>query len=80
MTAPGDPAGPPKLPLVLLGLLTVATTAGPFVILAAVRGGPLPEWPPDRPVEWWAFAVVTVLVVGLLAACVTTGLWAGKKS
>ena len=80
MTARGPASRPPRLPLVLLGLLTVATTAGPFLILAAVRGGASPGWPPDRPVEWWAFGSVTAVVVGLLAGCVTTGLWAGEKS
>jgi drug/metabolite transporter (DMT)-like permease len=74
-----QPAGPPLLPLVLLGFLTIATLLGPFVIVLAIRGGPRPEWPPDRPVEWWTLGLVTTIVVALFTACVTAGLWARTR-
>ena len=70
---------PPKGPLVLLGLLSVATFAGPFGIYWILRGGERPEWPPDRAVEWVALCGVTSMVVGLLAACVTSGIWSRPK-
>jgi hypothetical protein len=74
------PAPPPKLPLVLLGLLTVASVAGPFVIFLTVRGGARPEWPPDRPVEWWVTGLICAAVVVLMGACVTSGIWARPKT
>ncbi len=76
----GPPApGPPKGPLVLLGLLTVATTAGPFAIFLAIRGGRSPDWPPDRAVEWWTFGLVTASVVVLMIGCLTAGLWSHPR-
>jgi hypothetical protein len=72
-------AKPPVLPLVLLGLLTLATMVGPFAIFLVVRGGARPEWPPDRPVEWWTLGVVTLGYAALLAACLTSGLWARQR-
>ena len=68
MTPTGRPV-PARLPLVLLGLMTLVTFAGPFLIVFAVRGGPRPEWPPDRPVEWWTFAAVTAAFAALMLAC-----------
>ena len=47
----------PRLPYVLLGLLTLATMVGPVAIVVAIRGGPSPDWPPDRAVEWWTFGL-----------------------
>jgi hypothetical protein len=60
--------------------MTFVSFAGPFVILAAVRGGPSKEWPPDRPVEWGTIAVVLALEVGLFLACVTVGWWRTRFS
>ena len=65
----------PKLPYVLLGLLSLLTFAGPFVIIVAVRGGESPHWPPDRAVEWWTFILICLSVVILMGFCVTVGLW-----
>ena len=65
----------PKLPYVLLGLLSLLTFAGPFVIIVAVRGGKSPHWPPDRAVEWWTFILICLSVVVLMGCCVTVGLW-----
>jgi len=75
MSRPQSPA-PPRLPLVLLGLMTVASMAGPFAIFLAIRGGRSPDWPPDRPVEWWTFGLITASVVVLMAGCLTSGRWA----
>jgi biotin transporter BioY len=51
---------------VLFGLLTLATFGGYFLIGHVLGGGEHPGWPPDRPVEWAAFAGVTGAVVGLM--------------
>jgi hypothetical protein len=64
----------PRGPFVLLGLMTLATFAGPVAIVASVRGGASREWPPDRAVEWWIFGLTTGLVVVLMAACLGLGL------
>ena len=63
----------PRAPFVLLGLMTVATVVGPIVISRAIRGGASPHWPPDRPVEWWTFGLITALVVVLMAICLGIG-------
>ncbi|QEH32801.1 hypothetical protein OJF2_12850 [Aquisphaera giovannonii] len=71
-----SPAEPlPRLPYVLLIAMTAVSFGGPFVMLAAVRGGPNAGWPPDRPVEWVAIAAVMILFLGLFAACVSLGAW-----
>jgi hypothetical protein len=67
-----------RLPYVLLGAMTFVSFAGPFVILAAVRGGPSKDWPPDRGVEWGTIIVVLGLEIGLFLACVTVGWWQRK--
>jgi hypothetical protein len=64
----------PRLPYVLLVLMTIATFGGPVGIAVVLRGGASPEWPPDRPVEWFAFGGVTGVVVILLVACLSIGL------
>lgn len=55
-----------RVAYILLGLLTLATFGGYFLIGAVLRGGASPAWPPDRPVEWGVFAGVTGSVVGLM--------------
>ncbi|GAC1451431.1 MAG: hypothetical protein NVSMB9_36390 [Isosphaeraceae bacterium] len=69
------PARPPMAPLVMLGLLTAATLLGPFAIFLTIRGGRSPDWPPDRPIEWWVLGLVCAAVVVLMAGCLTAGLW-----
>ncbi len=64
-----------RLPLILLGMLTVGTFAGPVAMLLVVRGGPSGEWPPDRPVEWVVIAAILTSVIALFVACVTVGWW-----
>jgi hypothetical protein len=64
----------PRGPYVLLGLMTLATFAGPVAIVASIRGGASREWPPDRAVEWWIFGLTTGLVLVLMLACLSLGL------
>lgn len=61
---------PPLLPMVLLAALSVLTLAGPFGIFVVLRGGANPEWPPDRPVEWWVFSLVCGVYATLMVVCV----------
>lgn len=63
-----------RLPYVLLGLMTLASFGGPFGIVAILQGGERPGWPPDRPVEWVAFAAICGLVAALMIACLALGL------
>jgi hypothetical protein len=65
----------PRLPYVLLILMTIASFGGPVGIGVVLRGGASPNWPPDRTVEWVAFAGVTGLVVALMIACLSIGWW-----
>jgi hypothetical protein len=68
-----------RLPYVLLGAMTLVSFAGPFVVLAAIRGGKSPGWPPDRPVEWGTIAVVLGLEIILFLVCVTAGWWQNRR-
>ncbi len=76
----GNPPVPglPKLPLILLGVLTVVTFGGPIVLLVVIQGGSRHDWPPDRAVEWWAFWLVIGLGIGLVTACIMTALRSRK--
>jgi hypothetical protein len=65
----------PRLPIVLLGAMTVASFCGPLVILVVVRGGASTGWPPDRPVEWLIIALVLAIEIVLFAACVSINWW-----
>ncbi|AGA25530.1 hypothetical protein [Singulisphaera acidiphila] len=69
-----------KTPFVLLGLLTVLTVGGPVVITQTIKGGASPGWPPDRPVEWWTFGLVTGAVLILMTACLAIGLVNWRKT
>ena len=64
----------PRLPYVLLGLMTTATLIGPLVIGFVLRGGDSPDWPPDQPVEWLIFVAVCVTVASLMFACLSLAL------
>jgi hypothetical protein len=70
---------PPVLPVIMLGLMTIASFGGPLVIFFVVRGGSRSVWPPDRAVEWWVTGGVIGLVVLLMTACVTCGVWAKPR-
>jgi hypothetical protein len=72
-------ANPSKAPLVLLGLMSLVTFTGPFAIFLVIRGGKSAVWPPDRPVEWWIFGVVTLAVVAMMIGCVTAGRWSRQR-
>ncbi len=63
------PKALPRLPLILLGFMTLLTFGGPIAIGAILRGGGSPDWPPDRPIEWAVLAVVSGLVAVLMLAC-----------
>ena len=70
----------PKTPFVLLGLMTVLTVGGPIAITQAIKGGASPGWPPDRPVEWWTFGLVTGAVLIVMSACLAIGLVNWRKN
>ncbi|WP_422925194.1 hypothetical protein [Singulisphaera sp. PoT] len=65
---------PPKLPLVLLGLMTILTLAGPIAITLVIRGGQHRSWPPDRPIEWATLLVVVAVFVVLMSLCLGMGI------
>jgi hypothetical protein len=69
-----------KTPFVLLGLLTIFTVGGPIAISQSIKGGASTRWPPDRPVEWWTFGLITGAVVVLMAACLGIGLVNWRKT
>lgn len=64
-----------NLPYVLLGAMTLVSFAGPFVVLATIRGGRSSGWPPDRPVEWGMIAAVLALEIILFLACISAAWW-----
>jgi RsiW-degrading membrane proteinase PrsW (M82 family) len=65
---------------VLLAAMTLASFAGPFVILGVLWGGKSAKWPPDRPVEWVVITVIFGLVIALFLACVSIGWWYRRAS
>ena len=71
---------PSVVPFLLLGLMTVLAFGGPFAIVLAIRGGRRPDWPPDRPLEWWTFGIVTGLFVILMTACLAIGLTQWRRA
>jgi len=77
---PAATASQTKLPFILLTLMTVATFGGPVVIGIVLRGGPSPEWPPDRPVEWITFVGICGLVFGIMVASVVILLKTQRKA
>ncbi len=79
MPPPAPKSAPPRGPLVLLGLMTVATLLGPIVITLTIQGGARREWPPDRPVEWWTLGLVVGAVVVLMIGCLTAGVRAKSR-
>lgn len=79
-TPPGPAQAPlPRTPFVMLGLMTLATLAGPLAIILTLRGGRVRTWPPDRPIEWITFIGVVVLVLGLLVGCVALAARARRR-
>ena len=70
MSSPSPSAPPTKvLPWALLGLMSFFSLVGPFLIFLVLKGGDREGWPPDRPVEWWAFGLITGLVMIWMTAC-----------
>ena len=68
-----------KLPWVMIGLMTLFSLVGPFVIFFVLKGGARQGWPPDRPIEWWTLGLITGSVIMLMLACVTVGIWSLRK-
>ena len=68
------PAAPTWTPVVLLGLLSIATMGGPLLIFIVLWGGERTAWPPDRPVEWWTFGLTIATYLALLTVCLAVGL------
>jgi hypothetical protein len=64
----------PRKLVVLMALMTVIAFCGPFCIGLVIRGGRSPDWPPDRPVEWYTLggttALLLILLVGTIAASI----------
>jgi hypothetical protein len=73
MTAPPSKKLP-RLPFVLLGLMTAFSFGGPLAIGYVLRGGASPNWPPDRPVEWVMLIGVSGMVILLMMACLSLAL------
>lgn len=63
-----------RLPLVLLGVMTIATVGGPLGVFVVLRGGVEPAWPPDRPVEWVVLIGTCLLVAALMIVVIGLGL------
>ena len=68
---------PSRLPMVLLGLMTLVSFGGPVLIAVLLWGGARSGWPPDRPVEWIGFGLVMPLFAACFIACLTVGWWHG---
>lgn len=68
---------PSRLPLVLLGLMTLVSFGGPVLIAVLLWGGSRSGWPPDRPVEWVGVGLVMVAFAVCFTACLTVGWWHG---
>jgi hypothetical protein len=65
----------PRLPNVLLGLLSVICFGGPLPVWLVLGGGTSGVWPPDRPIEWLVVGVVITAAAALFVACITVGWW-----
>lgn len=61
--------------LILLGMLSLSSFGGPFLILVVVMGGESRRWPPDRPIEWIVMTGVVAIEVVLIVACLTVSWW-----
>lgn len=77
---PPPPARLPRGPFVLIGLMTVTTVLGPFLIGWVLRGGASRRWPPDRPVEWVTLLGTSGAVILLMLACLLVGFLNRKPS
>jgi hypothetical protein len=69
----------PRLPFVLLGLMTLFSCGGPLVFGFVLGGGASAHWPPDRPVEWGTLIGISAMVLILMAACLSLALTTRKS-
>lgn len=65
----------PRLPYLVLGLLTLDCFVGPLALGLILRGGASGAWPPDRPIEWIVAGLVTASAAALFLACLTVRWW-----
>ncbi len=64
----------PRLPFILLGLMTLFSFGGPLLIGYVLAGGSSDRWPPDRTIEWATFIGISAMVAILMAACLSLAL------
>jgi hypothetical protein len=57
-------------PLILLGLMTLDTFGGPLLFGYVLRGGRSPDWPPDRPIEWYTLGGILGLALVLMIVAI----------
>jgi hypothetical protein len=57
---------PPRLPIILLGAMTILTFGGPLAFGFVLQGGASPAWPPDRPIEWATLLGISGMVAALM--------------
>jgi hypothetical protein len=73
-----SPVPASRLPFVLLGVMTLISFGGPFLIGVLLWGGPRSDWPPDRPIEWIGVGAVLLAFAACFTACLTIRLWHPK--
>lgn len=64
-----------RLPLLVLGLLTLDCFLGPLALWLVLGGGARDKWPPDRPVEWVVAGAIIASAAALFVACLTVRWW-----
>ena len=55
-----------RLPLVMLGVMSIAAFGGPFLVRTVLAGGSNRQWPPDRPIEWYVLIGTCSLVAAMM--------------
>jgi hypothetical protein len=76
MTArPIDKPKLPRLPYILLGLMTLFSFGGPLAFGFVLAGGKSDRWPPDRPAEWATLIGISAVVVILMLLCLSLAWW-----
>lgn len=65
---------------VLLGLMTLLSFGGPFLIALILWSGGKSGWPPDRPVEWIGVGLILGLFLICFVACLAAPFWIKRAS